>query len=458
MTYDDSEFSKNTAVMDLVALLNYRLDHLFLQKLLVDSDVETVCSLHKAFFNYFLNVFQVDTEATYSYQMKHLTKDSKQPWLDLLSQFRKIPLDAPESDEETKEKEGNLLDFTKSDITLFANLIGRNCYLLSYQKLKSRISSCDALTLAFKFLAFVGSEHSDPNDETNIIRNTILRQVADSWPSIRARLKSLSEIILHSYSGRSSNIVLVLNQSNSTAKRGKPEDIGTQRIFLSKVFQLIATMCECSGDFFADRFRNDVWPVMAHHLEYLLEELQRQREREAQSLSNMITSESKLIATTRSNSKALAPSSQTIFCFKMSDTQSQLVSSILKCLNRILDQEECGKAVEKLLGSIGSTLLPLLDIEYQPKIQDLAMDCIRNILRIDSDVLRRPLIELSGTKIPPCPLKFKRGFRRNKVKAVEPEMVGVSLSLSSKSKGGALGDRCLELLSYADSLPEQAIS
>lgn len=157
---EDSEFPKNTAVMDLVSLLNYRLDHLFLQKVLVDSDVEAVCSLHKAFFNYFLNVFQVDREATYSYQMKHLTKESKQPWLDLLSQFHKIRRGVQESDEERKENEGNLLDFAKSDITLLANLIGRNCYLLSYQKLQSRISSCDALTLAFKFLAFVGSEHN----------------------------------------------------------------------------------------------------------------------------------------------------------------------------------------------------------------------------------------------------------------------------------------------------------
>lgn len=260
---------------------------------------------------------------------------------------------------------------------------------------------------------------------------------------------------MHSYSGRSSNIVLVLNQSNATTQRGTPEDIGTQRIFLSKVFQLIATMCECSGDFFADRFRNDVWPVMAHHLEYLLGELQRQRE--AQSSSNVITSEQKLITAIGSSNVPFMVSSRTKFSFKMSDTQRQLVSSILKCLNRILEQEECGKAVGKLLGSIGSTLLPLLDIEDQPTIQDLAMDSIRNILRIDSDVLRRPLMELSGTKIPPCALKFKKGFRRSKIKAVEPEFLDVSFSPYTESKGALVG-RCLELLSFADSLPEQAIS
>lgn len=159
----DSFGTKSSAMMDLIVLLNYRLDHLFLQKVMTGADVETVCSLHKAFFNYFLHLFDVDKEKTNSYQMKNLEKDSKEPWLDLLLQFRKDPALATEAldsdDEANNENEGNLLDFTKSDIDLFAKLIARDCYLLSYQKLESRISSCDALTIAFKFLAFVGSEH-----------------------------------------------------------------------------------------------------------------------------------------------------------------------------------------------------------------------------------------------------------------------------------------------------------
>lgn len=158
---NDPKNEKNSAVMDLVALLNYRLDHLFLQKVLADADVETVCYLHKAFFNYFMLLFKVKKEVTYSYRMKGLEKDSKQPWLHLLSQFRKIPLETQEMDDgdETMEHEGRLLDVNRSDIELFAKLMGRDGYLLSYQKLQSRISACDALTIAFKFLAFVGSEH-----------------------------------------------------------------------------------------------------------------------------------------------------------------------------------------------------------------------------------------------------------------------------------------------------------
>ena len=205
-------------------------------------------------------------------------------------------------------------------------------------------------------------------------------------------------------------------------------------------------MCECSGDFFADRFRNDVWPVMARHLEYLLEELQRQREAHAPSMTTGGLVSSSFVADNR-----------TTVSFKMSDTQRQLIVSILKCLNRIFQQQECGKAVEKLLGSIGSTLLPLLDIEDQTKIQELSMDCIRNILQIDCDVLRRPLVDLSGTRIPSCPLKFGTNLGNNSGEE-NADSSYVSVSTGRSSSSSSLANRCHELLVFADALPEQAIS
>jgi hypothetical protein len=161
------------SMVDLISLIDYRLDHLFLQKVLVDDDVKIVCSLHKAFFNYFLFLFGVKKDVTYSHQMKNLEKDSKQPWLNELSKFRKVPpvddqsatisevdsLDCGQAEESGEGGRGRLLDVTEADITVFSKLIARDCYLLSYKKLESRISACDALTIAFKFLAFVGSEH-----------------------------------------------------------------------------------------------------------------------------------------------------------------------------------------------------------------------------------------------------------------------------------------------------------
>ena len=161
------------SMVDLISLIDYRLDHLFLQKVLVDDDVKIVCSLHKAFFNYFLFLFKVKKDVTYSHKMKNLEKDSKQPWLHELSKFRKVPpvddqsatistvdsSDCDQAEESGEGGRGRLLNVTEADITLFSKLIARDCYLLSYKKLESRISACDALTIAFKFLAFVGSEH-----------------------------------------------------------------------------------------------------------------------------------------------------------------------------------------------------------------------------------------------------------------------------------------------------------
>ena len=83
------------------------------------------------------------------------------------------------------------------------------------------------------------------------------------------------------------------------------------------------------------------------------------------------------------------------------------------------------------------------------------MDCIRNIIRIDYDVLRRPLMELSGTRIPPCPLKFGKDLQKTKENA-EMQMINAP---STPSFGGSttIVNRCRELLAFSDSLPEQDI-
>lgn len=158
--------ARRSGLVDLMSLLEYRLDHLFLRKSLGDDDVEDICMLHKAFFDYFLFSFAVNDEAVYSYKMKGLEREPEQPWLDTLSMFRRATpqalgtttiheLQKNAADRNAKQ----LLNITAPDIALFSKLLARNGYLLSYRKLKSRITSCEGLTSGFKFLAFVGSEH-----------------------------------------------------------------------------------------------------------------------------------------------------------------------------------------------------------------------------------------------------------------------------------------------------------
>lgn len=166
---EDDLFMKRVArngLLDLMSLLDYRLDHLFLQKILGDYDVEEICGLHKAFFNYYLSHFSVNEKTVYSYRMKGLARELKQPWLDTLSIFRKSTpsglhgaLKEAIVDHRWLEEPAQSLSMSRNDASVFSKLIARNGYLMSYQKLKSRISACECLTSGFKLLAFVGSEY-----------------------------------------------------------------------------------------------------------------------------------------------------------------------------------------------------------------------------------------------------------------------------------------------------------
>ena len=189
--------------------------------------------------------------------------------------------------------------------------------------------------------------------------------------------------------------------SSSTRGSENTTDVSTQRIFLSNLISLIAVFCECSGDFMASRFRNDVWPIMARQLGYLL---QREEKRsiktsdmkslllqDSESSSNVLT----LPTTTTSNTD-----------FPWNDSERQLVLSILRCLDRTMKQEECGKALESILVPVGTLLLPLLGCDNDIELESLTMDCLKSILRINYDILWRPLFELSGTGIPRCRLSL----------------------------------------------------
>lgn len=272
------------------------------------------------------------------------------------------------------------------------------------------------------------------------------------------------------------------NESETT------HDVGTQRIFLTKLFALVATMCECSGDFFAERFRNDVWPVMACHLEDLLKQLQRQpdvnltaiatiigtpQQHNANSASTVVSIEdSRQSLSTKlrdvASSVSVFRSLETRGSFRLTDTERQLIIAILACLNRVFQQEDCGKAVRNVLGSIGFTLLPLLDdaIEDDMKIQEMTMNCLKNILRIDCDILRKPLMELSFTMMPCCPLldfgnnqgSDDDNGRDEETSISSQKVIKTSLLTTRSTIGRNIVTRCKELLDFVEKLPEQSIS
>ena len=155
--------SAKSSVVDLMSVLEHRYDHLFVQKVLKNEDIEDLCYLHRAFFDYFLNIYEVDRDVTYTFKMQGVIESPKQPWLDQLSKFRKCNPDkglhqdpTPEVNEEVDARETSI-DVSETDISLFSRIIARNCYLLSHKLLKIRIKSCEGLLSGFQFLAFVGT-------------------------------------------------------------------------------------------------------------------------------------------------------------------------------------------------------------------------------------------------------------------------------------------------------------
>lgn len=236
-------------------------------------------------------------------------------------------------------------------------------------------------------------------------------------------------------------------------------DVHTQRIFLAKLFALIGTMCECAGDFMADRFRNDVWSVMARHLGNALHQQVKESSSGAPRGSKILLrgrepslvepNEGEVIRQDQLSTESIAS------VFSWSISERHLIMSILQCLNTAFRHEDCGRALGTILLPVGTVLLPLLDIEDDFEIAGSAMDALKNILKLDCDVLWRPILELSGVGIRPCPLKKPPDSLSTTAKAEN----NMTLSQREVLKPGRslLATRCMELMAFVETLPEQAL-
>jgi hypothetical protein len=101
-------------------------------------------------------------------------------------------------------------------------------------------------------------------------------------------------------------------------------------------------------------------------------------------------------------------------------------------------------------------LLPFLDCDDDESIFSSAMQALKSIALVDSDVLWRPLAQLSGRGIPPCSL---RNLCRNKDKKRTITLQTATaqpIGLSTQPKSAFLV-RCNELIDYIQSLPEQPL-
>jgi hypothetical protein len=214
-------------------------------------------------------------------------------------------------------------------------------------------------------------------------------------------------------------------------------------------------MCQSAGDFMADRFRNDVWAVMARHLGTALQLRKFKDGSSAIGQHQQRLSKDPWPGVEASMDGGGKLSGEAaISGFTWSTSERLLVRSILQCLNQVFRQEDCGRALVTILAPMGSILLPMLDIENDMEIVELAMESLKNILKIDCDVLWRPFLELSGVGIPPCPLRKIAVDLETAKHDNQPGQRSGEVSLRDCS---LLAKRCRELMALVGTLPEQAV-
>jgi hypothetical protein len=370
-----------------------------------------------------------------------VSESSKEAWLALLDPFRidKEKGLSPEEgfelyrDQHVEEK-GPAIGFqlvSASEIEFVKRIISRCCFLLSHPSLTSQIQSCAALIRGFRFLGAVARGACPDVDEPNGPSTAILRQVSVSWPAISARLKASSSNVRVS---RGTSL-LVLQPSSQRYATSLPNNIGEQRVFLSKLFELVEVMTVCADDFMASRFRQDVWPCIV------------------QVLGTFATSRQGLLSTEPQSFQlpvaVFRPVNQkrVVHAHKLSASELGLALEIIQCLARVFGHRPSGLVLAGLIPSAASMLFPFLessdDDDTYKTLEAICMTALRNMILIDCDALWRPLLDLSGRRLPPCPLGVLAA-----TESVKEQGLG-------RSPDSVLAKKANELIGFIEALSEQ---
>mmetsp|Transcript_56910 Transcript_56910/g.138582 ORF Transcript_56910/g.138582 Transcript_56910/m.138582 type:complete len:226 (-) Transcript_56910:2278-2955(-) len=224
-------------------------------------------------------------------------------------------------------------------------------------------------------------------------------------------------------------------------------------------------MAQCSGDFMAERFRNDVWPMAADQLGTALQSNEELRSNHRSgSVRRLKDQEDQKPINSIENGLSISaygdkPGS------RWSESERALIFAILECLNTAIGNEEFGKALYTVLSPIGSVLLPFLGID-DAEVSDLVMEVTKKIVSIDCDVMLRSLLELSGQGFSRPPLSLRRKESRNKLVSSQPsDRLSDSKSLIAQdahrnidhSWESRISKRCNECLVFIEALPEQPL-
>ena len=179
----------------------------------------------------------------------------------------------------------------------------------------------------------------------------------------------------------------------------------------------------------ADRFKNDVWPVLAKHFNFFI----------SKQYSDKDNKEDELLLRPRHDRNTGTNTPQQ--SRRWQETEKLLIIAMLNCVNCTFGQSDCGLALSGLVSSVGTVALSFLG-DVEEAISMAAFNALKKLIEIDCDALWRPLVQLSGQGIPIRPLK--------------PLSVQDFQSLA-ELPSHILALKARELMAYAESLPEQAL-
>lgn len=226
--------------------------------------------------------------------------------------------------------------------------------------------------------------------------------------------------------------VIIFQQQDMADSSLPTMDVATQRVFLSKLLDLVSVMAQCSGDFMASRFKNDVFPAISPLLGSFVGDQTKSEARDNMSMhytGYYVRHERSTAVTSRQQSEV------------------SLIVSMLRCLYEVFQPYACNRSLAGLIPAVGTLVLPFLDEESE--IGEACEDVVKAMARIDCDALWRPLVQLSGRSFPP-PRHWK--------KSANCDILTNSQSQSSLDRDSILlVSRAQRLVDFIDSLPEQPL-
>jgi len=337
----------------------------------------------------------------------------------------------PNSDHSSNNDEADETSDFVQEICAINGILSRCCYLLCNADLRIQVLCCETILSGFRSLGKVGSFRKNLHGKFGSI-NPLLPAIAEFWPSIAARLRSASASLTSANRLSRSDLLSIRHvMATDQPEHGAPSKSSLE-VLISKLLLILSELCSSEDGFFADRFENDAYPIVAGLMQDILPE-------------DGNGSGGRHFPGQQPPSSLFAKS------------KHSLVLPIVHCLTCTFESS-CRYGLTNLILSAGTMLFPLLS-DTGP-IGDAALVALKAMLLVDRDALWRGLLTLSGRAFP-CHPMIRSSVITITNKAVpafnDVKDLCVASSQRLKYHDRTLSLRAGDLLDFIERLPEQPI-